>query len=196
LTSSPSGSKSSRSPAPRLTGDSTSWMNSCTTTEYPIASSQTWAPTSTITSSGSTVITAGSTSGTFQSPIHGPTDKSSAPMGWYSMLSKSDYTMLPTQEEASGSRNYPMHSGAAYSTHLADGTVTLLPSLRLQSYSTCRRHVGFAGPLSNTTRAYLKTAGELTSTDSKKLTVPPSSNQQGTSRVSDATTIATSRNAP
>jgi hypothetical protein len=32
--------------------------------------------------------------------------------------------------------------------------------------------------------------------DSKKLTVPPSSNQQGTSRVSDTTTIATSRNAP
>jgi hypothetical protein len=36
----------------------------------------------------------------------------------------------------------------------------------------------------------------LTSMDSKKLVVPPSSNQQGTSRVSDATTIATSRNAP
>jgi hypothetical protein len=36
----------------------------------------------------------------------------------------------------------------------------------------------------------------LTSTDSKKLVVPPSSNQQGTSRVSDATMIATSRNAP
>jgi hypothetical protein len=32
--------------------------------------------------------------------------------------------------------------------------------------------------------------------DSKKLAVPPSSNQQGTSRVSDATTIATSRNVP
>jgi hypothetical protein len=32
--------------------------------------------------------------------------------------------------------------------------------------------------------------------DSKKLVVPPSSNQQGTSSVSDATTIATSRNAP
>jgi hypothetical protein len=36
----------------------------------------------------------------------------------------------------------------------------------------------------------------LTSTDSKKLAAPPSSNQQGTWRVSDATTIATSRNAP
>jgi hypothetical protein len=48
----------------------------------------------------------------------------------------------------------------------------------------------------NTTKAYLKTANELISMDSKKLAVPPSSNQQGTSRVSDATTIATSRNAP
>jgi hypothetical protein len=36
----------------------------------------------------------------------------------------------------------------------------------------------------------------LTSMDSKKLAALPSSNQQGTSRVSDATTIATSRNAP
>jgi hypothetical protein len=36
----------------------------------------------------------------------------------------------------------------------------------------------------------------LTSTDSKKLATPPSSNQHGTSRVSDAITIATSRNAP
>jgi hypothetical protein len=32
--------------------------------------------------------------------------------------------------------------------------------------------------------------------DSKKLAAPPLSNQQGTSRVSDATTISTSRNAP
>jgi hypothetical protein len=32
--------------------------------------------------------------------------------------------------------------------------------------------------------------------DSKKLAAPPSSNQQGTSRVSDATTIATLRDAP
>jgi hypothetical protein len=36
----------------------------------------------------------------------------------------------------------------------------------------------------------------LTSMDSKKLVVPPLSNQQGTSRVSDATTITTSRNSP
>jgi hypothetical protein len=36
----------------------------------------------------------------------------------------------------------------------------------------------------------------LTSTASKKLAVPPSSNKQGTWRVSDATMIAMSRNAP
>jgi hypothetical protein len=45
-------------------------------------------------------------------------------------------------------------------------------------------------------KAYLKIAGESTSTDLKKLDVPPSSNQLGTLRVSDATIIATSRNAP
>jgi hypothetical protein len=33
---------------------------------------------------------------------------------------------------------------------------------------------------STTTKASPKTADELTSTDSKKLAVPPSSNQQGT----------------
>jgi hypothetical protein len=41
----------------------------------------------------------------------GLTDKSSVPMGWYSTLSKSGYTTLPTPKEASGSRNYPMRSG-------------------------------------------------------------------------------------
>jgi hypothetical protein len=68
----------------------------------PHASSQTWAPTSTITSSVSTARTAGSTSGTSQSPIHRPTDKLSAQMGWYSTLSRSDCTMLLAQKEASG----------------------------------------------------------------------------------------------
>jgi hypothetical protein len=57
----------------------------------PTASSQTWAPTSTTTSSGSTARTAGSTSDTSQLPIHGPTDKSSAPTGWCSTLSRSGY---------------------------------------------------------------------------------------------------------
>jgi hypothetical protein len=37
-------------------------MNSCTATDYPTASSHTWVPTSTITSSGNTARTAGSTS--------------------------------------------------------------------------------------------------------------------------------------
>jgi ribonuclease HI len=45
------------------------------------------APTSTITSSGSTARTAGSTSDMSRLPILGPMDKSSAPMGWYSILS-------------------------------------------------------------------------------------------------------------
>jgi hypothetical protein len=49
---------------------------------------------------------------------------------------------------------------------------------------------------STTTKASQKTANELTSTASKKLAALPSSNQQGTWRVSDATTIAMSRNAP
>jgi hypothetical protein len=44
-------------------------------------------------------------------------------------------------------------------------------------------------------KEYLKIEDELISTDSKKLVVPLSSNQQGTLRVSDATTTATSRNA-
>jgi TnpA family transposase len=45
-------------------------------------------------------------------------------------------------------------------------------------------------------KAYLKIADELISMDSKKLAAPPSSNQQGTLRVSDATMIATSKNVP
>jgi hypothetical protein len=49
---------------------------------------------------------------------------------------------------------------------------------------------------STTMKAFLRTADKLTSTASKKLAAPPSSNQQGTWRVSDATMIATSRNAP
>jgi hypothetical protein len=86
-------------------------MNSCIATDYPTASSQTWAPTSTITSSGSTERTVGSTSDMSQSPILGPMDKSSVPTGWYSRPSRSDCTMLLTKKEASGSRNYPMRSG-------------------------------------------------------------------------------------
>jgi hypothetical protein len=120
-------------------------MNSYTATDYPIASSQTWGQTSTTTSSGSTARTAGSTSGMSQSLIHRPTDKSSVPTRWYSTHSRSDYTMLLIQNGASGSRNYPMHSGASYSTYQANRAVTILPGLRLRGYSTYRRHVGFAG---------------------------------------------------
>jgi hypothetical protein len=86
-------------------------MNSCIATDYPTASSHTWAPTSTITSSGSTARTAGLTSDMSQLPTLGPMDKSSAPMRWYSTLSRSDCTMLLIQKEVSGSRNYPMRSG-------------------------------------------------------------------------------------
>jgi hypothetical protein len=46
------------------------------------------------------------------------------------------------------------------------------------------------------TKAYLKIADELISMDLKKLVAPPSSSQQGTLRVSDATMIAASRNIP
>jgi hypothetical protein len=56
-------------------------MNSYIATDYSTASSQTWVPTSTTTSSGSTARTAGSTSDTSQLLILGPTDKSSAPTG-------------------------------------------------------------------------------------------------------------------
>jgi hypothetical protein len=86
-------------------------MNSCTNTDYPIPSSQTWVPTSATTSSRSTARIVGLTSDMSQSPIHRPMDKSSAPMGWYSTLSRNDCTVPLTQKEASGSRNYPMHSG-------------------------------------------------------------------------------------
>jgi hypothetical protein len=47
-----------------------------------------------------------------------------------------------------------------------------------------------------TTKASQKTAEDLTSMDLKKLAALPSSNRQGTWRVSDATMIPTSRNAP
>jgi hypothetical protein len=86
-------------------------LNSYIVTDYPTTSSQTWAPISTMTSSRSTARTAGSTSDMSQLPILGPTDKSSAPMGWCSTLSRSSYMTLPTPKEASGSRNYPMRSG-------------------------------------------------------------------------------------
>jgi hypothetical protein len=102
------------------------------------------APTSTITSSGSTARTAGSTYDMCQLPILRPMDKSSMPTGRYLMLSRSDCTMLLTQKEASGSRNYPMRSRAVYSTLQPNGTIPILPGLRLRRNSPCRRHVRFA----------------------------------------------------
>jgi hypothetical protein len=121
-------------------------MNSYTATDYPITSSQTWGPISTTTSSGSTARTTGSTSGMSQSLIHGPTDKSSVPTGWYSTPSRSDYTTLLTQKGASGSRNYPMHSGASYSTYQANRAVTVTELLKLIPYY-CLNHSTW--PLSN-----------------------------------------------
>jgi hypothetical protein len=109
-----------------------------------IASSQTWGPTSTTTSSGSTARIAGSMSGMSQSLIHGPTDKSSVPTGWYSTPSRSDYMTLLIQKGASRSRNYPMNSGASYSTYQANRAATILHGLRFRGYSTSRRHVGFS----------------------------------------------------
>jgi hypothetical protein len=112
------------------------------------------------------------------------------------MLSRSDYTTLLILKEASGSRNYPMHFG---------GYVLSLPSQRgnpLTSCSTAPKQssllmsYGTLQQWSTMTKASLKTADELTLMDSEKLAVLPSSNQQGTWRVSDATTTATSRNAP
>jgi hypothetical protein len=63
-------------------------------------------------------------------------DKSSVPTGWYLTLSRSDCTMLLIQKEASGSRNYPTHSGGCALNPQADGTVAIFPGLRLRSYST------------------------------------------------------------
>jgi hypothetical protein len=68
-------------------------------------------------------------------------DKSSVPMGWCSTLSKSGYTTLQTPKEASGSRNYPMLSGAMYSALQANGTISILPGLRVRSNPPCRCYV-------------------------------------------------------
>jgi ribonuclease HI len=161
-------------------------MNSYIITDYPTTSSQTWPPTSTITSSGSPARTAGSTSDMSQLPILGPMDKSSAQTGWCLMLSRSGYTTLPTTKEASGSRNYQMRFGgyvlnppSRWDNHHTSWSTAPKQSFPLMSCGTHQQS-------SNTTKAYPKTAGD----------VPPSSNQQGTSRVSDVITTATSRNAP
>jgi hypothetical protein len=120
-------------------------MNSCIAKDYLIASSQTSAPTSTITSSGSTARTAGSTSDMSQLQILGPMDKSSVVTGWYSTLSRSDCTMLLIQKRQVDQGTTQCALGAAYSTLQANGTIAILPGLRLRSNSPCRRHVGFVG---------------------------------------------------
>jgi hypothetical protein len=111
-TSSPSGSKSSRPLVQRLTEYSTCWMSSCIATGCTIASSQTCVPTSTTSSFGSIARTAGSISGTSQSPTTAPTDKLNAPTGWYSTPSRRDCATQLSPKEASGSRNYRAHSGS------------------------------------------------------------------------------------
>jgi hypothetical protein len=101
--------------------------------------------TSTITSSGSTARTVGSTSDMSQSPILRPMDKSSVPTGWYSMLSRRGCTMLLTQRRQVDQGTTQCALGAAYSTLQAKGTIAILSGLRLRSNSPCRCHVGFTG---------------------------------------------------
>jgi hypothetical protein len=53
--------------------------------------------------------------------------------------------MLLTQRRKVDQGTSQCSLGAAYSTHQADGTITLFPGLRLKSYSTHLRHVGVTG---------------------------------------------------
>jgi hypothetical protein len=112
----------------------------------PIALSQTWVQISIITISGSTVRTVELTSGTSPSLIHVPMAKWNTPTGWYSMLSKSDCMMLQTPRAASGSRNYPMHSGGyvlslllPQGSHPISWSTALKPSCLLMSCGDLRR---------------------------------------------------------
>jgi hypothetical protein len=97
---------------------------------------------------------------------------------------------------ANGSRNYPM---------LSRVFVLNLPSQQGSHHtfwSTAPRlfylptSCGTRRQWNSTTKASQKTADELISMDSKELTAPPSSNQQGTLRVFDTIMVATSRDAP
>jgi hypothetical protein len=81
---------------------------------------------------------------------------------------------------ASGSKNYPTHSGGYGLSHpsqrgnpLTSWSTAPKQSSLPTSYGTCQLW-------SITTKASQKIADELTSTASKKLAAPPSSNQQGT----------------
>jgi hypothetical protein len=78
-------------------------------------------------------------------PSTGPQTTHGPQMGWYSTLSRSDYTTLLTQRGASGSRNCLMHSGGfAHNPPSQRGSHPIFWS-KLQSFPTCRRHVGFTG---------------------------------------------------
>jgi hypothetical protein len=124
--------------------------------------------------------TVGSTYDTSQSPILGPTDKSSAPMGWCSTLSRSVYTTLLTPKGASASRNYPMHSGGCGLSHPSQRGNPLTSWSTAPKKSSLPMSYGTRQQWSTTMKASQKTADELTLTASKKLAVLPSSNQQGT----------------
>jgi hypothetical protein len=89
-----------------------------------------------------------------------------------------------------------MHSGGYVLSLLSQRGNPLTSWSTAPKQSSLRMSYGTHQQWSTTTKASLKTADELTSMDSKKLVALPLSNQQGTWRVSDATTTATSRNAP
>jgi hypothetical protein len=80
--------------------------------------------------------------GMFQSPILGAMDKSSAPTGWNSTPLRSDCTTLLTQKGEVDQGTTQCTLGASYTTYQADGAITLLPGLRLRSYSAYERNVG------------------------------------------------------
>jgi hypothetical protein len=88
-----------------------------------------------------------------------------------------------------GGRNNNNYSGPNHKRKIDNTVAAPKQSSLLMSY-------GIHQQWSTTTKVSLKIANESTSMDSKKLAALPSSNQQGTWRVSDATTTATSRNAP
>jgi hypothetical protein len=116
-----------------------------TATDYPTASSQTWAPTSTITSSGNIARTTRSTSGMSQSPITG--QRTSRVCQWDGTRHSEEATTRCCYHKGrqvdQGTTQCTV--GALNSTYQANRAVTLLLGLRLRGYPTCRRHVGVAG---------------------------------------------------
>jgi hypothetical protein len=104
--------------------------------------------------------------------------------------------MLLTPNEASGSRNYPTHSRGYVLSHPSQRGNPFTSWSTAPKKSSLPTSYGTRQQWSITTKASQKTTDELTSTASKKLAALPSSNQHDTWRVSNATTIAMSRNAP